>query len=154
MGAIQCGAFDMRIWPILMVATLISACSRFPPALYLATATHEVMVAMELSGDDEAVSHTIFAEPQHNRSGDYTRLDITKAYNCKSQSVLMKSVSGFAADGKLISTVSTPSEWKPAQGATKTELRIVCDRSFARTRKLSGDLAAVEADYRKTLPQT
>jgi hypothetical protein len=54
------------------------------PHVYLATATPEVMIAIELTGQGEAVSHTIFAEPQHNRSGAYSRLDLTEAYDCKS----------------------------------------------------------------------
>ena len=135
-------------WILAASLVALSGCAPARPALHRVVETPEILVVVEQTAKGEGISHAIFAQPQGVRSGAYTRLDMRKVYDCETGRSQMKDVSGFTAEGKRISTVSGPDEWKTAQGAGRVELRIVCDREFAATRKLDGDLAAIEAAYR------
>ena len=135
-------------WILAASVAVLSGCAPAKPVQYRVVENSEILVVVERTAKGEATSHAIFAKPQNVRSGVYSRLDARKAYDCKTGQSVMKDVSDFTPEGKWINTISAPGEWTTAKGAGRVELRIVCDREFAATRRLDGDLAAIEAAYR------
>jgi hypothetical protein len=139
--------FAVRRVLSVFVLGLVS-CGPGTPRLYHGPIDHEVMVVVEPNGRREVTTHLLFAQIQRRSSGDYARLDVRKSVDCKAGKLLMKDVTGYSASGEVLSTVSQPAAWAPAEGSEAITLRIVCDREFAATRALHAPLDQLQAFYK------
>ena len=131
-----------------LVCLVLVSCGPSTPRLYHGPINHEVMVVIEPNGRREVTTHVLFAQLQRRSSGDYARLDIRKGVDCKAGKLLMKDVTGYSPSGEVVSKVSQPAAWAPAEGSETITLRIVCDRDFAATRALHAPLDQLEAFYK------
>jgi hypothetical protein len=143
-----------RGWLLAVAGVALSGCVPIKPAQHRVFENQDVLVLLEPGFGHTATVHVIVAHPEA-RGQLFPRSDLSRAYDCKAGRSRTTGVFGFTPQGKGTRIYAEPGheaevqQWRAPVGTQVVEQRIVCDRAFAATRRVDGDLDEIEAAYRR-----